>query len=1144
MDSNRTFPCTSLKPGLLALVALAVLTFLTGPLTALDPARSPDQYVNRSWTRHDGLPQSSVTSIIQDSDGYLWLGTFGGLARFDGVRFETFLAANEPGLPGDRIIALMEDSKDRIWIGTENAGAAFYEDGDFHRIAGPEGATLGFAGTFAETPDGAIWIGGEKGLLRVDGESVTWLTDDSGSPLGEATALLVEDSEDLWIGTRSGLFLHRDGSLIPIAERELGDHRIVSIVRSRDGRLVIASSAGVHQFQDPLTTAPIPLSPSVALAALEDSDGSLWLAGNDLTRLRISESGRLATEQLAIGGARALFEDREGSLWVGSDTGGLIQLTSGRAISYPMGDQPTPAVPIIDDGEGGLWVGLPCHGLAHFVDREVVRTITVGPSGGPCIWSLLLDRSGRLWAGTFGDGLYYLEGSSLVRVPDSGKLIKSLWQHEDGRLFAGTGNGLHLFDRSGFLEGPIEGTAGLEVVFIAQSPEGDLWLATNQGVRILSDSGTRSLSVESGLASNAVRAIHFGARGVVWIGTYGGGLNRLVDGELTHIGRGHGLPDNTISRILEDADGDLWVTSNGGVFQLDTDQLNRVASGAQATLDVDLLDEGDGLASSECNGGGQPAGVVTDSGDLWVPTIAGIAAVDTRGRRSRGLPPPVRIERVLIDGLETAFEPGPLELPPGADNFEIHYTALSFVNPERVRFRYQLTGPDVESVDAGTRRVAYYSHLPPGDYEFRVEAIGADGVRSTLGASLVIRVAPSLSQTWWFRVLGALVLLAGGAGLARWQIRRVAHREHDLATRVAERTAYLEQLAEVTRKLNASLVLEEVLNQLFESFRDILPYDRIGCSLLSRDGQSVRTVWARSSQPFGDPPTGSEVPLAKTTLGRVLATGQPRIIDDLPTYLKSNPRSVSIRWIVEEGYMSSLTLPLLAMGRPVGFLFFSSREVGTYAHVHTEFFQQVAGSLAQIVEKSQLYSDLLEARTRLERANIELGRQASLDGLTGIPNRRVFEKVLEEEWRRAVRVSGSLSLLMIDIDRFKVFNDQHGHLAGDECLRRVASTLKKALRRAGDSLARYGGEEFVVVLPGAEQADLEQTAEMLRTRVEELPIPLDGRGSTVNVTISLGGATITPAADGRPEDLISAADQALYAAKGSGRNRYCQAGES
>lgn len=359
-----------------------------------------------------------------------------------------------------------------------------------------------------------------------------------------------------------------------------------------------------------------------------------------------------------------------------------------------------------------------------------------------------------------------------------------------------------------------------------------------------------------------------------------------------------------------------------------------------------------------------------------------------------------------------------------------------------------------------------------------------------------------------------------------------------LSKTLERRFQEISTLQQLTEKINAGLLLDDILDSVYESFFTVLPYDRIGFSLLSDDGSILKARWARSSYRGVQLGKGFSAPMAGSSLEQVMLTGKPRILNDLEEYLKNKPSSRSTRKIVREGIRSSLTCPLVAMGKPIGFMFFASRTPHTYENQHVELFLQLAGQLSMIVEKARLYQELAETKQQLEVANAKLEKIAYLDGLTQISNRRVFDETIYKEWLRSMRAEEPLGLLLIDIDFFKKYNDYYGHLAGDECLQEVAKALQDTLKRAGDFVARYGGEEFAVIIPHTNLPGAETVASLLNDAIENLELPHVRSKITDHVTVSIGVACRVPQRGEQPDVLIQSADEALYQAKENGRNQY------
>lgn len=341
----------------------------------------------------------------------------------------------------------------------------------------------------------------------------------------------------------------------------------------------------------------------------------------------------------------------------------------------------------------------------------------------------------------------------------------------------------------------------------------------------------------------------------------------------------------------------------------------------------------------------------------------------------------------------------------------------------------------------------------------------------------------------------------------------------------------------LTDRINTGRTLDEILTHVYTSFREVLPYDRIGLALLENNGAILRSVWARTSAPRLELPSGYAAAMQGSSLTAVIESGRPRILNDLPAYLDGHPASDATRRIVAEGMRSSLTCPLIVRGRPVGLLFFSSTKALQYEKAHVAAFTRLAGQLATVIERSRLYENLLATKERLEHTNRDLERISREDPLTGVANRREFDDRLDRVWRQATRDQVPVGLLLIDVDGFKSFNDRYGHVAGDECLRRVAGAMAGCLRRPGDLVARYGGEEFAGLLPGTAGEGLLSRARQVREAIRALGIPhVDSEVAGV-ITASVGAAWAMADRGVDSEHLVKGTDAALYRAKDRGRDR-------
>ncbi len=341
-------------------------------------------------------------------------------------------------------------------------------------------------------------------------------------------------------------------------------------------------------------------------------------------------------------------------------------------------------------------------------------------------------------------------------------------------------------------------------------------------------------------------------------------------------------------------------------------------------------------------------------------------------------------------------------------------------------------------------------------------------------------------------------------------------------------------LARITQRINEGLLIDEVLDQIYDNFSSLIPYDRIGLALLDEDKAIVSSFWARSEAAQIKLPLGYSAGLAGSSLEGIIRTGRPRILNDLTAYLQDHPDSDSTRRIVEEGMRSSLTCPLVVKKQPVGFLFFSSMKKNTYSEAHQELFLQITDQLAMILEKGRIHQELLEITEELREARDALETEATRDSLTGLWNRRSILELLKRDMARSERDEKPLSVIMIDIDYFKRINDRIGHPGGDQVLIEVTNRVASTLRSA-DMLGRIGGEEFLIILYPADAQTAGEVMERARLACASSPVVLDP--GEFDVTISLGAAVVEDFEDVDLAAVLKTADRALYRAKEGGRNR-------
>lgn len=727
-------------------------------------------FIVRKWTTEEGLPQNTVTSMVQTEDGYIWLGTFGGLARFDGVTFKIFDSTNAPGLRSNRILSLYQDRWKRLWIGTEAGEVYTLADGKFIEFQSIPDFKRKVVWRFLEDDNGKLFIASDAGLERVEFGQDGSVIPDSIKVLSRQRAFQLAKGPGNTIWTSSGRAFMLQGEQLVRADT-LGlqiPKDIISLDFSNDGRMLVGTISTFGWFENGKFSEIETTSSKGELTGCTPAFRSTEVWCQEGSRLHEIKDGNIVTYDLnefVTDGTRQVFFDRSGNIWLATQSDGLVRL-SPRKINL-VGDMTDLDVwaryAAAEDSEGGVW--LAGHNLLR-VRNGKVQKIDLNPAvPGELITSLAVDGNGVVWAGGAA-ALYTVKNERLLKIPGliPGR-THSLFFDKDAALWIGTENGLWRLKDGSFTKFTTnDGLVGDSVNFITQSRDDAIWIGTMAGVSRFKDGRFENLTTEDGLTNNYVREIIEDSVGTIWLGTYGGGINRLRNGKMNAVTTGQGLHDNYISRILIDETTKFWVLGNLGIFSVTREELNSVADGISSSLVGGHFGVADGMISSEASGGNQPAGIRARDGRLWLPMIKDVVIIDPRELNYE--PPKVLIESVSTqvgDSIPSHSEGSALkdriQLGSGASNLEIKFTGIEFTNPDRLRFFYKLEGLDQNWVDSSGRRTAAYPYLPSGSYVFRVKAISTTGVWSEETATVEINVAKRFWETGLFLVMCAAAIL-------------------------------------------------------------------------------------------------------------------------------------------------------------------------------------------------------------------------------------------------------------------------------------------------------------------------------------------------------------------------------------------------
>jgi len=755
----------------LPLIALVSILLCANSLASTAETAPTAEYQNiiRNYGPEDGFSQNDVSALLQGRDGYLWIGTFGGLMRFDGDKFTLLRAVrgdpaqrdplNRGGPGSDRIMALREDADGRIWIGTEDGGLSLYDHGRFQQLPICGGA----CGVRALSPQvaGTLWAATDAGLYRIATNTLraTLIKGQTAGVYGDIA--IAKDGRAYLTGPGKPMEVVVGEDILPVPL----PHGV-----ARAGQMAaigeyiwVETDAGLYRF-DPSQASWTLKAVEPILHLLESPDGLLWISTQSGKLLRADPSGELRPlPGLPAMLVNAFWRDRSGVLWIGSGKG-LWSVRTSKAMLRNNVDTLLlyggAARAVAGDGMGGTWLGFACGGIRHRLEDRIYETPRASlVSENECITSLLHDTDGNLWIGTAYAGLLrVVEGAkeTVTLGPDLFNL--QIWQSDDGEYWLAADG--HTFkvrktDAGAFaLSQPVAALEGLIVRKMVTARKGGVWFVGDHGaVRLDKDRVVERWTPEQGLSSRFARSLYEDSRGVLWIGTYGGGLNRIENGRITRYDESNGLFDDTVSCILADRAGQMWLGGNRGISVLPK------AAQQGGKFETIPFTVSSGSVSFELNGGTQSSCYQDEKGHLWFALVKGFAEIDPANFvEASTLQPEVHIERVTSAGLKH----DPLKtvvLGTSVSLLEIEYTAINLTSPDQLSFRYRMSGVDSKWTNAGSIRSIIFQNMPWGEHLFEVQARNRGGTWSPSATLRISRPIPWYQRQWLWPLIALLALL-------------------------------------------------------------------------------------------------------------------------------------------------------------------------------------------------------------------------------------------------------------------------------------------------------------------------------------------------------------------------------------------------
>lgn len=833
--------------------------------------KSADTLSARSWTLEDGLPVNTTGRIVQDSTGYLWITTYDGLVRFDGLNFEVFNYSNTPEMPHNRSTILYNQKGVGLWVGLEYGGVLLIQDGKFHHYGSENGFTDSDLTQLYESPDGDLYFITHSGLFLYKEGRFTKPKLSEDEQQNQVSNILFDEDGSLWLATNHGILHYNTDEDVEeyLIQDPSHNNQILSLFLNDEGHIIAGTSDGIYEFRAGkfMTKPSFKVADNTAIFEIyrdqehtlllgreavfeyqdgqvrrikdsrlkqdeiyifsyRDSEGTIWLIGTDgtLSTFKNGQIESLGLEKVSDYHFNSMFEDREGTLWFATNLNGLVAINKSkvRNIGAKEGLSTNNILSLHQDEQKRLYIGTRGGGLNILSGNTIKHYGMQDGIAANTVHTIAEDSSGTIWIGYLREGIDRFSPGGMKNYKFGNNYetntVRSIYTASDGTLWAGTYGGLIQFDpenENHKIYTHKDGLSGTKIRYITEDDDGAIWTGSlDGGVSRFHNGAFQNFTIEEGLSSNNIRSIYIDEQEpeTIWIGSENNGLNRLRNGEIKWVNTEDGLPDHIIHWISQDKNGWLWMSSNRGVFKINKKELNDYLDGISQNFTLLRYGSAEGMRNPEANGAVQEAGLRTPNGYFMFATQEGVAIFNANREKENTIPPTIIIQEVRAGG--ESFQPDKVELPSGYSTFEIDFHALTFVAPEKTRYRYRLVNYDDHWNDISGDRTITYANIPAGKYTFEVLAANNDGIWTESPARATITIPPLFYEQVWFYL--ALLIVVGGLyyGVSQLRYNYLLKRQKKLTDIIETQTA------QIRKEKNEIQEFSEIIKKQAEQLRE------------------------------------------------------------------------------------------------------------------------------------------------------------------------------------------------------------------------------------------------------------------------------------------------------------------------------------